>query len=303
MTAARRQAFGLPALDQTLGGGLLPGTLTVLAGATGVGKTQLGLTWAAQGRRDPVETRRGVICDLASRGDSQNHAAYAQRLDAWNLTEHPTAATHDPEGDPLDDPFAFQRTLGDWFRPFHRAGKRVTRRDLEADAWHEWKVDLARTLQRAAAWHYAWFVRGARRVVFDGVEPTERFADSIQFELFEYLYHQVLRREADWLAREVFRERFRTMADQVAQPDHLYHHDEIGCLYLYTTPQVMLDELITAPLGEGDIFANANTIIYMGRIKTHDGYGRALHVAKHRGSACDDGIKTYRIVESGLEFL
>ncbi len=33
-----------------LGGGLLPGTLTVLAGATGAGKTQLGLRWADLGR-------------------------------------------------------------------------------------------------------------------------------------------------------------------------------------------------------------------------------------------------------------
>ena len=41
-----RQAFGLEELDRALGGGLLPGTLTVLAGATGIGKTQLGLRWA-----------------------------------------------------------------------------------------------------------------------------------------------------------------------------------------------------------------------------------------------------------------
>jgi len=303
MTVKRRQAFGLPVLDQALGGGLLPGTLTVVAGATGVGKTQLGLTWAAQGRRDPAESCRGIVCDLASRGDSQNHAAYAQRLDDWTLTEHPNTGPHDPTLDPLEYPFEFQHPLGDWFRPFHRAGKRVTRRDLEADAWHEWKVDLARTLRRAAAWHYAWFVRGVRRVVFDGVEPTDRFVDSIQFELFEYLYHQVLRREADWLAREVFRERFRSVADQVAHSDHRYRHDEIGCLSLYTTPQVMLDDLVTAPISEGDLFANANTIIFMGRTKLNNGYGRALHVAKHRGSVCDEGIKVYRIVESGLEFL
>src|SRR5690242_6961215 len=37
-----RQGFGIPTLDQHLGGGLIPGTLTVVAGATGAGKTQLG---------------------------------------------------------------------------------------------------------------------------------------------------------------------------------------------------------------------------------------------------------------------
>src|SRR5207248_2751266 len=41
-----RHTFGWEQLDRDLGGGLLPGTLTVVAGATGVGKTQLGLRWA-----------------------------------------------------------------------------------------------------------------------------------------------------------------------------------------------------------------------------------------------------------------
>ena len=41
-----RQGFRVDSLDRLLGGGLLPGTLTVVAGATGAGKTQLGLRWA-----------------------------------------------------------------------------------------------------------------------------------------------------------------------------------------------------------------------------------------------------------------
>ena len=56
-TATVRQAFGIEGLDEMLGGGLLPGTLTVLAGATGVGKTQLGLKWADRGLA--VEGHRG----------------------------------------------------------------------------------------------------------------------------------------------------------------------------------------------------------------------------------------------------
>ena len=39
-------------MDRELGGGLLPGTLTVVAGATGIGKTQLGLRWAEAGVAD-----------------------------------------------------------------------------------------------------------------------------------------------------------------------------------------------------------------------------------------------------------
>ena len=59
----------------------------MVAGATGVGKTQLGLRWADAGLSG--EGRRGVVCDLTSRGDSQNHAAYASRLFGWELTDYP----------------------------------------------------------------------------------------------------------------------------------------------------------------------------------------------------------------------
>src|SRR5438270_7967087 len=81
--ATARQKFGIEGLDGLLGGGLIPGTLTVLAGATGAGKTQLGLRWADAGRN--AEGRRGVVCDLTSRGDAQNHAAYARDLFGWDL--------------------------------------------------------------------------------------------------------------------------------------------------------------------------------------------------------------------------
>ncbi len=78
-----RQRFGIPMLDANLGGGLLPGTLTVLAGATGAGKTQLGLRWLDEGKA--AEGQRGIICDLTSRGDSQHHAGYALRQFGWEL--------------------------------------------------------------------------------------------------------------------------------------------------------------------------------------------------------------------------
>ena len=289
----QRQSFGIEAIDQLLGGGLLPGTLTVVAGATGVGKTQLGVRWADAGL--PAEQRRGVICDLTSRGDAQNHAGYAQSQFGWDLSAYPADTVLD-----LDHVWKFDRPIGDYFHPFSRTGRRVTRRDLEPDDWHAWKSDLARVLRKSVSFFYEHFVRGSRRVVVDGIEPTERFADSIQFEFFEYLYHQVLRKEDEWAARELFRERFRENAPQVLS--HRYDHKAIGCLYLYTTPHILLDDLMAEPLGDGDIFSNANTIILMGRTKDDGRLGRALYVAKHRGSACGDEIRPYRLTDKGLEF-
>jgi KaiC/GvpD/RAD55 family RecA-like ATPase len=289
--AVRRQAFGIPALDEALGGGLLPGTLTVLAGATGVGKTQLGLRWGNQGQAD--EGHRGIICDLTSRGDAQNHVGYALDQFGWKLSEYPADLPLD-----LDAVWHFEHPIGDYFHPFTRTGRRVTKRDLEEDAWHDWKMDLARVLRKSVEYFYSQFVRGSRRVIVDGIEPSERFAESIQFEFFEYLYHHVLRKEDEWAARELFREMYR--ANEPRVHTHRYDHRSIGCLYLYTTPQVMLDELLENPIGEGDIFANANTIILMGRTKQEGRLGRALYVAKHRGSACSDAIHPYRLTDHGM---
>lgn len=288
-----RQAFGLEALDRRLGGGLLPGTLTVIAGATGAGKTQLGLTWAAHGRA--VDGRAGVICDLTSRGDAQNHKDYAQRLFNWELAEVSAEQPID-----LDVFWSELAGLGEYYHPFRRAGRRVTRRDLDPDEWHAWKSDLARVLRRSVAFFYGHFTRGARRVLVDGIEPTERFSESIQFEFFEYLYHQVLRQEDDWVARELFRERFLSQWPTIEQ--NRYDAHQVGCLYLYTTPHVLLDDLMAERIAEGDIFTNANTIILMGRTRELGRFGRALYIAKHRGSACSDEIINFRVTEHGLEF-
>jgi KaiC/GvpD/RAD55 family RecA-like ATPase len=288
-----RQAFGIDELDRELGGGLIAGTLTVVAGATGVGKTQLGLQWLANGLA--AEGRRGVICDMTSRGDSQNHAAYASSLFGWELTDYPFSTLP-----AFDQAWDFDRAIGDYFHPIDRAGRRVTRGDLDPELWHEWKTDLARVLRSAVGFFYQQFARGSRRVMFDGLEPTERFSESIQFEFFEYIYHQVLRKDDEWAAREWFRERYRAEAEAVMR--HRYDHRSIGCIYVYTTPQVMLEELLTQPIGQGDIFANANTIILMGRVMRDGRMGRALAIPKHRGSACGDQVLPYRITGSGLVF-
>ena len=41
----------------------------------------------------------------------------------------------------------------------------------------------------------------------------------------------------------------------------------------------------------------------MGRTKDAGRMGRALYVAKHRGSACGDEIVPYRITDRGIEFV
>jgi KaiC/GvpD/RAD55 family RecA-like ATPase len=106
-----RLSTGIDALDAQLGGGLLPGTLTVIVGATGIGKTQLGLQFAEAGERQ--EGRRGVLFDMSSRGDPQSHDQYTHRMFNWNLSKAPTDGAAD-----LDQFFAAGRRDGEYLHVF-----------------------------------------------------------------------------------------------------------------------------------------------------------------------------------------
>ena len=289
MTTARLST-GLPELDDHLGGGLLPGTLTVVLGATGIGKTQLGVQFAQAGLEQ--EGERGIIFDMSSRGDSQSHAEYAERLYDWSLREASV------DGRVVEDVWQRDVARADSLHLFRQAGRRVTTSDLDFDQQKEWKAELNRKLHETIRFFYGNFAHGVRRCVIDGIEPTDRPSDSFQFDLFENISHQILRKEDEWVARDLFRERYRENAEQVAA--HAYDVKSIAGLLLCTTKEIMLDDLIERPLEAGDALSNANSIILMGKVRDGSKMGRALHIAKHRGSACDDGIHPYTITNDGL---
>jgi hypothetical protein len=284
---------GVPGLDALLGGGLLPGTLTVVAGATGIGKTQLGLSFADAGLAG--EGRRGCLFDLTARGDDQNHGPYARRIAGWELREGERTT---PSAEELFDP---NWNPGDYLRVFDQLGRRVTRGDVSDDAWNDWQAELARKLAVSTAFFYGHFLRGGRRAVFDGIEPVDRPSESVQFELFEYLYQHAVRREHDWTARELLRERFRANAERVAE--RAYDHRRIACLMLYTTKESLLDALVERPLDQGDVLSNATTIILLGKIREGREFLRAAYVAKHRGSRAVERITPYEITEAGWRML
>jgi KaiC/GvpD/RAD55 family RecA-like ATPase len=290
-SAGERLKTGIDRLDGLLGGGLLPGTLTVVLGATGIGKTQLGLQFARQGELQ--EGQRGVLFDLTSRGDSQNHRDYARRLFGWDLSQRSADAPFEPAQ--VWDPVAARC---DYLHVFDRSGRRVSIGDLEQEEWREWKIELARKLDRSIAFFYGNFIHGVRRCVIDGIEPAERASDSFQFHVFDYVYHQILRKDADWLARDLFRAQFRANERQVAL--NTYDPRTIGCLLLCTSKEVLIEQLIERSIESGDVLTNANTIILLGKVHQGSRMGRALHVAKHRGSACDESIVPFEITEQGL---
>jgi KaiC/GvpD/RAD55 family RecA-like ATPase len=111
----------------------------------------------------------------------------------------------------------------------------------------------------------------------------------------------VLRKESDWVARDLLRQEFRK--HQAAVEAARYEHSQIGCAMLYTSSETMLDALVERPLVPGDWLANANTVIFLGRVREGNRVGRAMHIAKHRGSYASDEILPYEITDRGLRLL
>ncbi|MDR1477407.1 MAG: recombinase RecA [Planctomycetaceae bacterium] len=285
------QSTGIAGLDEQLGGGFLRGTMAVLVGSSGIGKTQFGIQYANAGLQQ--EGLRGILFDMASRIDPQGHKEYAQRIYGWNLCEEllDTRVEHESF-------FDENRKIGDYFHPLRYQGRRVTKRDLDFDQWNDWNAELSRNLDSTIAYFFGHFIRGVRRFVVDGIEPVKHQGESIQFELLEYIYHQIIRKDSDWVARDLFRQNYYLYREEITK--HLYRKEDIGCMVCYTTPETSLDAMIEQPLDEGDLLAGANTIIYMGKIRDGAKFKRGLYIAKHRSSKCPDEILFYDINENGI---
>lgn len=288
-----RLSTGIPRFDEALGGGLLPGSLTMLIGATGVGKTQLAMHFGEAGM--DAEGLPGAVIDLSSRGDSQNHVGYVQRM----FNREPTVLS--PEDESLQDLFASaqdDQRLGEILPFLGYGGRRVLRSQMDVDQWHAWQSELNRRMPLLFRFVYGHLVQGTRRFLVDGIEPQESASDSLQLDLLELIYHRMLRKEHDWLAREVLRERFRENAAAVER--NAYSHEESAAVVLVTTKQSMLTQLMTEPLADGDLAAGANTVILMGRLLEDNEMKRGIYIAKHRGSYADQQILKFDISDMGL---
>jgi RecA/RadA recombinase len=290
----QRVSSGLPELDQMLGGGLLPGTLTVVYGATGIGKTHLGLTFAHHGRA--ADGRRGILFDMNARGDSQQHAEYAARLYDWPIERWTHTVTPMAEPFPPDsDMGAFYCDALPWVGKL-RDYQVPTADGLEFD-WN-WKAVYNHALYTARPFVYFHLAAGSRRVVVDGIEPMDVPADYIQPFVFDELYRKVIHRDSETLGMEICLPVWKHRAFIDA---HRYDHRAVTTLLLVTTEETQLEHLIARKVAAGDIGAVANTILVMGSERVGNRLGRFLCVVKHRGSAKSDDIAEYRVGERGIE--
>lgn len=290
-----RVSTGLPRLDEMLGGGLLPGTLAVVYGATGIGKTHLGLTFADHGRL--ADGERGIVLDMNGRGDSQQHDEYAARLFDWSLARWTHTVT------PMADPYPPRGQMEAFYSNALRwVGKIRQYQYPTPDGGHEfdwnWKAEYNHALYTVRPFMYFHFAAGSRRLTVDGVEPMDAPADSIQYHLFDEVYRKIVHRDSETLGMEICLPvwKHRQFIDA-----HRYDHAQITTLLLVTTEETRLEDLLARRVATGDIGATANTILVMGSERVGQRLARMLCVVKHRGSAMSDEIVEYRIGPTGIE--
>lgn len=293
MTA--RVSTGSAKLDDMLGGGLLPGTLTVVYGATGIGKTHLGLTFANAGV--VADGVRGVVLDMNGRGDSQQHDEYAARLFDWDLrpwthTVTPMAHPYPPAGEME----AFYSNALRWVGRVRDVQVPTPDGGLEFD-WN-WKSAYNQALYTVRPFLYFHFAAGSRRVAVDGVEPMDSPAASIQFHMFNDVYGTIIHRDAETVGMEICLPVWQHRAFIDA---HRYDHTAITTVLLVTTEETRLEDLLARKVATGDVGATANTILVMGSERIGHRVARMLSVVKHRASAMSDEIAEYRIGAKGLE--
>ena len=290
-----RVSTGLPKLDAMLGGGLLPGTLAVAYGATGIGKTHLGLTFANHGLA--ADGARGVVLDMNGRGDSQQHDEYAARLFRWPLA--PWTHTVTPMSDPYPPPGqmeAFYSNALPWVGRVRDYQVPTPDGGFEFD-W-SWKAMYNHALYTVRPFFYFHFAAGTRRVVVDGVEPMDAPADSIQCFMFDELYRTMIHRDAETLGMEIC---LPVWAHRAFIDAHRYDHNGITTLLLVTTEETRLEDLLARKVATGDVGATANTILVMGSERVGTRLARMLCVVKHRGSAMSDEIVEYKVGAAGIE--
>jgi KaiC/GvpD/RAD55 family RecA-like ATPase len=289
-----RVSTGSSRLDEMLGGGLLPGTLTVVYGATGIGKTHLGLGFCDHGAR--ADGHRGIVFDMNARGDSQQHHAYAARLYGWDLKRwtHSVLPMADPYP-PADQMQAFYCDALPWVGKLR--DYQVPAGDgLEFD-WN-WKAQYNQALYTVRPFVYFHLAAGSRRIVVDGIEPMDVPGDYIQPYMFDDLYRRIIHRDSETLGMEICLPVWKHRGFIDAHP---YDHAAVTTLLLVTTEETQLEHLIARKVAAGDIGAVANTIMVMGSERVGNRLARMLCVVKHRGSAKSDEIAEYRVTERGFE--
>ena len=180
--------------------------------------------------------------------------------------------------------------------PLRRLSSSIRRRRVSAATWISTAGRLAGRTDAATSCFIAFFYgisSAASAAVVDGIEPVDRPSDSIQIGCSKTSIIESLTR-TQWVARSVPRTLRPRRSDRPAST-HRARRLHAAVDIHETTLDGLIDARSTRRL-----LSNANTVIYMGKVREGTRFRRAMYVAKHRGSVCPDEILPYRIEEGGL---
>lgn len=341
MSENGRLKTGISALDDILGGGFLPGKRVLVYGATGVGKTILGVTLAHAGIKE--DGHPGLILDVATQGDSQGQTEYAKNLFGWNLQNWETMRKDTPPASISD--YAYRGASILKMTPSHP--------DITSDFWR----------------HH---LPSTKRIIVDGSELYEKASQNPLFEEFRIFVSALMAEHSV----EIYKSGGHLFIDNPAYWNHFVTDEQIRAycetedspyqfgfapaqcpqeekaqyqklwnkefgennytwlwdknlvgpdgkypantraertngtdklyILLQTTKEKNIIELVNRDIEVESLDAEVNTIIVMGYFPVTDQNTtkrRGLAVVKHRGSKCDDSIIEYGITDDGIKFI
>lgn len=253
---SERISTGLLALDEMLGGGLIPGTTTVIRGKYGSGKSILGTHIAHAGIQQ--DKYPGLIADV-SNGDSQNHIQYAHAFLGWDIKPWPCESRalqpsklKKPTFSLLEHPYCYNPSM-----------------NFES-------TDPSRCLGEDFFFIHQ-LKAGAKRVVIDGIDPYRRISERSQIgRIYDCL--QQLWKGRIW---EI--------------GNYQMDVNDLTLVVLETTSEQNLKSMMTKEWEDPTLLAQANTVIYLGDWTDGAQLGQevptAIYISKHRGSSLDKSVR------------
>ena len=326
-----RLTTGIAKLDDILGGGLIPGKKTLVYGATGVGKSVLGVEISHAGIQ--AEGHPGIILDVSHGLDSQSQLEYARGMLGWNLKNwmnlNQTAFTPDDLKSS-----AYLNTLLGLIK--------LNQYDLRHPRW------LAQNF-------FSYHLPRTRRIIVDGSEPYEMPSSSKTLNEIKSFFNElerlnevhVITRNADFEVEPLPLNAKRywnltTSGDDVAkyvqtgEGQTKYGHynagsinwdryilrpngqkeanakaesvksNSIASVVMQTTEERDIFKLANQKAPAGSLDSEVSTVIVMGFLpitEQRQEQRRALVVIKYRGSTYDGLMAEYQITNRGLEIM
>lgn len=337
-----RKSSGLQGLDEALGGGFISGKKVIVYGATGVGKSILGVTFAHEGIS--IESHPGLIIDISKGVDEQSQQGYAEQLFGWSLKDWKNL---NPNVRPQDFvSFAYRTgSLDDFTKTSEKIGRRY---------------DGSGYSEEVGTPFLRYHLPKSKRVVIDGSEPYETAKDSGTISSVRGFFHSLDSFRFALIFRDLGKfpidneEYWNLTTDEVTIAEYVHKGEvnyvfgknkpggpydrkldskrfiwdrhalkpkgqneanvrkdliepnDIVSMFLQTTQERDIFNLINRSIEPGSLDAEVSTVIAMGYFPVtpeNPIQRRGLAILKHRGSNYNPAVLEYKITDLGIQLM